>query len=44
MNELMNRLYAAEMSRTEIAGLAPLVYQAAAQGDAVALQAHPPGL
>ncbi len=38
MNDLMNRLYAAEMSRTEIAGLAPLVYQAAAQGDAAALQ------
>lgn len=38
MNELMNRLYAAEMSRTEIAALAPLVYQAAEQGDAVSAQ------
>jgi N-acetylglucosamine kinase-like BadF-type ATPase len=36
MNELMSRLYFAEMSRTEIAALAPLVFEAAAQGDAVA--------
>lgn len=38
MNELMNRLYAAEMSRTEIAALGPLVYQAAEQGDDVAVK------
>lgn len=38
INDLMNRLYAAEMSRTEIAALAPLVYQAAEQTDAVALR------
>lgn len=37
MNELMNRLYAAEMSRPEIAALAPLVYQAADLGDRVAV-------
>lgn len=36
MNELMNRLYAAAMTRTEIAALAPLVYQAAAAGDRTA--------
>ena len=37
MNELMNHLYAAGMSRTEIAALAPLVYEAAAQEDPVAV-------
>lgn len=36
MNEIMNRLYAAEMTRTEIAALAPLVFTTARQGDAVA--------
>lgn len=36
MDELMNRLYAAEMTRTQIAALAPLVFEASAQGDAVA--------
>lgn len=36
MDDLMNRLYADEMSRTEIAALAPLVFHAAGQGDAVA--------
>jgi N-acetylglucosamine kinase-like BadF-type ATPase len=36
MNGLMNRLYAAAMSRTEIAALAPLVFESAAQGDPVA--------
>jgi N-acetylglucosamine kinase-like BadF-type ATPase len=36
MNELMNRLYAAGMTRTEIAGLAPLVFSTAAQGDQAA--------
>ncbi|MBE0698084.1 MAG: hypothetical protein IH586_14280 [Anaerolineaceae bacterium] len=36
MNELMNRLYASGMTRTEIAALAPLVYSAAAQGDQAA--------
>ena len=37
MDDLMNRLYAAEMTRTEIAALAPLVFEVAAQGDALAL-------
>jgi N-acetylglucosamine kinase-like BadF-type ATPase len=36
MNDLMNRLYAAGMTRTEIAALAPLVFSAAARNDAVA--------
>lgn len=36
LNELMNRLYAAGLSRTEIASLAPLVFAAADAGDAVA--------
>lgn len=36
MNELMNRLYASGMTRTEIASLAPLVFSAAAQGDRAA--------
>ena len=36
MNELMNRLYAAGMTRTEIAALAPLVFAAAGQGDETA--------
>jgi N-acetylglucosamine kinase-like BadF-type ATPase len=36
MNELMNRLYAAEMTRTEIASLAPLVFDAVERADGVA--------
>lgn len=36
MDELMNRLYAQHMSRTEIGALARLVFAAAQQGDAVA--------
>ena len=36
MDDLMNRLYAAEMPRTEIAALAPLIFAAAAKGDVVA--------
>jgi N-acetylglucosamine kinase-like BadF-type ATPase len=36
MNELMNRLYAGGMTRTEIASLAPLVFRIADQGDPVA--------
>lgn len=36
MDDLMNRLYADEMSRTAIAALAPLVFEAAGRGDAVA--------
>lgn len=36
MDDLMNRLYANEMSRTEIAALAPLVFDAAGRGDMVA--------
>jgi len=36
MNELMNRLYASGMTRTEIAALAPLVYDAAGLDDPVA--------
>jgi len=36
INELMNRLYAAGMVRSEIAALTPLVFEAAGQGDAVA--------
>lgn len=38
MDELMNRLYAGEMTRTEIATLAPFVFAAAQQGDVVAQQ------
>jgi N-acetylglucosamine kinase-like BadF-type ATPase len=36
MNELMNHLYAAGMTRTQIAALAPLVFEAAAQEDGIA--------
>ncbi len=36
VEEVMNRLYAAEMTRTEIASLAPVIFQAAHAGDAVA--------
>jgi N-acetylglucosamine kinase-like BadF-type ATPase len=38
MDELMNRLYAADMTRTQIAAMSPLVFDAVAQGDAVALR------
>jgi N-acetylglucosamine kinase-like BadF-type ATPase len=38
MDDLMNRLYADGMTRTEIAALAPLVFAAAAQGDQPALE------
>jgi len=38
MNELMNRLYASGMIRTEIAALSPYVFEAAAQEDVVAFQ------
>jgi N-acetylglucosamine kinase-like BadF-type ATPase len=38
MRELMHRLYVIGMSRPEIASLAPLVIQAAHQGDEVALE------
>jgi len=38
MNELMNRLYASGMIRTEIATLSPYVFEAAAQEDMVAFQ------
>lgn len=38
MNELMNRLYASGMSRTEIAALSPYIFEAAAQEDTVAFQ------
>lgn len=37
INDLMNRLYAVGISRTEIAALAPRVFEAANQGDGVAL-------
>jgi len=36
LNDLMNRLYAAGMSRTEIAGLAPVVFAAAEASDPAA--------
>lgn len=38
MNELMNRLYAAGMTRTDIAALAPLVFEAAGLNDLVAMR------
>jgi N-acetylglucosamine kinase-like BadF-type ATPase len=38
MNELMNRLYASGMIRTEIAALSPYIFEAAAQEDTVARQ------
>ena len=36
INDIMNRLYAEEMTRTQIASLAPMVFTVADQGDAVA--------
>jgi len=36
INELMNRLYASGMGRSEIAALAPIVFEAGERGDAVA--------
>jgi N-acetylglucosamine kinase-like BadF-type ATPase len=38
MNDLMNRLYAAGMTRTDIARLSVLVYLAASEGDTVAVE------